>query len=130
MLVLFASKDPSPLYKSSKTKNYLKHENLETHFLLSALEMPIKSFTCYQAEIEYLKRPKSPLIFRFWNYSYFNIQMCSYLMLELKSFVSLKNECFLFRTRVHFNILKGEVKFSKILRGLLRGEDFFFWWGR
>ena len=28
--------------------------------------------------------------------------MCSYLMLEIKSFVSLKNESFLFWTRVHF----------------------------
>ena len=42
--------------------------------------------------------------------------MCSYLMLEIKSFVSLKNESFLFWTRVHF---MGEVKFSKILRGVL-----------
>ena len=42
-LVLFASKDPSPLYKSSKRRNHLKPENLETRFLLSALKTPIKS---------------------------------------------------------------------------------------
>ena len=36
--------------------------------------------------------------------------------LEIKSFVSLKNESLFFWTRVHF---KGGVKFSKILRGLL-----------
>ena len=47
-------------------------------------------------------------------YSYFNTQMCSYLMLEIKYFVSLKTEFFLFWTRIHF---KGGVKFSKILRG-------------
>ena len=40
--------------------------------------------------------------------------MCSYLMLEVKSFVSLKNESLLFRTKVHF---KGGGKFSKVLRG-------------
>ena len=40
--------------------------------------------------------------------------MCSYLMLEIKYFVSLKTEFFLFWTRIHF---KGGVKFSKILRG-------------
>ena len=42
--------------------------------------------------------------------------MCSYLKLEIKSFVSLKNESFLFWMRVQF---KGEggVKFSKILKG-------------
>ena len=39
--------------------------------------------------------------------------MCSYLMLEIKSFVSLKNESFLFWTKVYF---KGGVKFSKILK--------------
>ena len=54
-LVLFACKDPSPLYKSSKRKNHLKPENLETLFLLSALKMPIKSVTSYQAEIKYLE---------------------------------------------------------------------------
>ena len=45
--------------------------------------------------------------------------MCSYLTLEIKSFVSLKNESFLFWTRVHF---KGGVKFSKLLRGLIIKE--------
>ena len=36
-------------------------------------------------------------------------------MLEIKSFVSLKNEAFHFWTRVH---VKRGVKFSKILRGI------------
>ena len=49
-LVLFACKDPSPLYKSSKRKNHLKRDNLETFLLLSALKIPIKSVTSYQAE--------------------------------------------------------------------------------
>ena len=44
LLVLFACKDPSTLYKSSKRRNHLKTENLETIFLLSALKMPIKSY--------------------------------------------------------------------------------------
>ena len=44
-----ACKDPCPLYKSSETRNHLKPENLETFFLLSALKMPIKSVTSYQA---------------------------------------------------------------------------------
>ena len=51
---LFACKDPSPLYKSLKRRNHLKPENLETPFLRSALKMPIKSVTSYQAEIKYL----------------------------------------------------------------------------
>ena len=57
-LVLFACKDPSPLYKSSKRRKHLKDfkpENLETLFQLSALKMPIKSVTSYQAEIKYLE---------------------------------------------------------------------------
>ena len=40
LLVLFAFKDPSPLYKYSKTRNQLKSGNLRTLFLLSALQMP------------------------------------------------------------------------------------------
>ena len=55
MLVSFAYKDTSPLCKSSKTRKHLKPENLETLFLLSALKMPIKSVTSYQAEIKYLE---------------------------------------------------------------------------
>ena len=55
LLVLFSCKNPSPLYKSSKTRNYLKPDNLETLFLLSALKMPNKSVTSYQAEIKYLE---------------------------------------------------------------------------
>ena len=54
MLVSFAYKDTSPLYKSSKIRKHLKPENLETLFLLSAL-MPIKSVTSYQVEIKHLK---------------------------------------------------------------------------
>ena len=54
--------------------------------------------------------------------------MCSYLKLEIKSFVALKNESFLFWMRVQF---KGEggVKFSKILRGGSDRFRFFFFWG-
>ena len=55
LLVLFACKNPSPLYKSSKTRNYLKPDNLETLFLLSVLKMPNKSVISYQAEIKYLE---------------------------------------------------------------------------
>ena len=53
LLVFFAYKDPSPLYKSSKRRNHLKPKNLETLFLLSALKVLIKSGTSYQAEIKY-----------------------------------------------------------------------------
>ena len=35
-------------------RNHLKPENLETLFLLSALKMPIKSVTSYQAEIKWV----------------------------------------------------------------------------
>ena len=49
-LVLFTGKDPSLLYKSSKRRNHLKLDNLEKFFLLSALKIPIKSVTSYQAE--------------------------------------------------------------------------------
>ena len=57
--------------------------------------------------------------------------MCSYLMLEIKCFVTLKNESFLFWAWVHF---KGGVKFSKILRGVAHkgggGADIFrIFWG-
>ena len=55
LLVLFACKDPYPLYKSCRRRNHLKPENLETLFLLSALKVPIKSVTNYQAEIKYLE---------------------------------------------------------------------------
>ena len=55
LLVLFACKDPFPLYKSSKERNHFKPENLETLFLVSALKVSIKSVTSHQAEIKYLK---------------------------------------------------------------------------
>ena len=55
LVVLFAFKDPSSLYKSSKRSSHLKPENLETPFLLSALKMTIKSATSYQAYIKYLE---------------------------------------------------------------------------
>ena len=51
LLVLFACKNHSLLYKSSKRRKPLKPENLETMFLLSALKKPIKSVTSYQAKI-------------------------------------------------------------------------------
>ena len=49
-LVLFTCKDPSSLYKSSKRRNPLKPENLET-----LLKVSIKSATSYQVEIKYLE---------------------------------------------------------------------------
>ena len=55
LLVLFACKDPSTLYTSSKGRNHLKPDNLETLFLLSTLKVPIKSVTSYQAEPKYLE---------------------------------------------------------------------------
>ena len=113
MLVLFVCKDLSPLYKSSNTRNHLKPENLETLFLLSTLKMPITSVTSYKEKIKILRRPLTLLwLLDFATvYSYFNIQLCSYLMLEIKSFVSLKNESFLFWTRVQF---KGELSYTLI----------------
>ena len=54
-LALFASKDPSPLYKSSKRRNPLKPEKLETLFLLVALKVSIKSVASYLVEIKYLE---------------------------------------------------------------------------
>ena len=109
MLVLFVCKDLSPLYKSSNTRNHLKPENLETLFLLSTLKMPITSVTSYKEKIKILRRRLTLLWFLDFAtvYSYFNIQLCSYLMLEIKFFVSLKNESYLFWTRVQF---KGGVK--------------------
>ena len=44
------------------------------------------------------------------------LKMVLISLLEIKSFVSLKNESLLFWTRVHFRV--GGVKFSKILRGV------------
>ena len=54
LLVLFACKDPSPLYESLKRRNHLKPENLETLLLLLALKICVKSVTSYQAEMKYL----------------------------------------------------------------------------
>ena len=69
LLLLFACNNPCPLCKSSKTKNHLKPENLETLFLLSALKMPIKSVNSYQAEQKQntQKMPNSSLTFRCYN---------------------------------------------------------------
>ena len=58
------------------------------------------------------------------------LKMVLISLLEIKSFVSLKNESLLFWTRVHFRV--GGVKFSKILRGVahkgggLTDLEFFF----
>ena len=38
-----ACKDPTPLHKSSKRRNHIKPEYLETLFVQSALRLPIKS---------------------------------------------------------------------------------------
>ena len=43
------------LYQSSKRRNHLKPENLETLFLLLALTMPIKPVGSYQTEIKDLE---------------------------------------------------------------------------
>ena len=98
LLVLFACKDPSPLYKSSKRRNHLQPENLETLFLPSALKLPIKSVTSYQAEIKYLE--ESQLSFDFLDfatvYSYFNVQMCSYFIVGNKIFCFFKKCVFAF----------------------------------
>ena len=55
LLLLFGSKDPSLLYKSSKGRNPLKPENLEIIFLLSTLKVPIKFVTSYHIEVKYLE---------------------------------------------------------------------------
>ena len=88
LLVLSAFKDPSPLYKSSKRRGHLKPENFETLYLLSALQMPVKSVTSYHAEIKKLRRSLNFLLFLdFANlYSYFNVQMCSYFIVGNKIF--------------------------------------------
>ena len=54
-LVLFACKGAIPFCRSSKRKNHLKPVSLETAFLPSALKMPTKSVTSYQAEIQYFE---------------------------------------------------------------------------
>ena len=116
MHVLFACKDPSPLYKSSKTRDHLKLENLETLFLQSALKMPIKSVINQPAEIKYFDFDFYLWLLDFGTvYSYFNIQLCSYLMLEIKHFVSLKNGSLRFWTRVHFK--REELSFPKFWGG-------------
>ena len=55
LLVLFACKDSSQRYESSKRRNQRKPENLGTIFLLSVLKVPTKSVTSYPAEIKYLE---------------------------------------------------------------------------
>ena len=98
MLVLSAFKDPSPLYKSSKRRGHLKPENFETLYLLSALQMPVKSVTSYHAEIKKLRRSLNFLLFLdFANlYSYFNVQMCSYFIVGNKIFGFFKKWVFAF----------------------------------
>ena len=72
-------------------------------------------------------------------HSYFNIQMSSYSMLEIKSLVSLKNESFLFGWGYTASGVVGEVKFSKNLGAVdhkggesdcLTDLEFFFEVGR
>ena len=58
LLVLFACKDTSLLYKSSKTRNYLKPENLETPAISiknAYWKLKIRNISSYQAEIKYLE---------------------------------------------------------------------------
>ena len=104
MLVLFSCKDPSPLYKSSKRRNHLKPEYLETlfarHFLCYQHKKYLLCLTSYRAETKYLqeyKRPNSSFLFRFIHISTFKFVLIS--LLEIKSFVSLKNESSLLWTR-------------------------------
>ena len=52
LLVLFACKDPSPLSKSSKRRNHLKPENLET----LCYTQRHSAITSYRAETKYLKQ--------------------------------------------------------------------------
>ena len=54
LLVLYACKDLSSLYNSSKRRNYLQPDNLETLFLLSAIKVTIKSGT-NKVEMKYLE---------------------------------------------------------------------------
>ena len=56
--------------------------------------MLIKSVTSHQAEIKHLEEVSFDFLDFATVYSYFNVQMCS--LLEIKSFVSLKNESLLF----------------------------------
>ena len=54
LLVLYGCKDLSASYKSSKRRNHLKPENLETLFLPSAIKVTIKSGT-NKVEMKYLE---------------------------------------------------------------------------
>ena len=116
MLVLSAFKDPSPLYKSSKRRGHLKPENFETLYLLSALQMPVKSVTSYHAEIKKLRRSLNFLLFLdFANlYSYFNVQMCSYFIVGNKIFGFFKKWVFAFLGEGTFQGGGGDS--SRILR--------------
>ena len=104
MQVLFSCKDPSPLYKSSKRRNRLKPEYLETlfarHFLCYQHKKYLLCLTSYRAETKYLQEYKglnSSFLFRFIHISTFKFVLIS--LLEIKSFVSLKNESSLLWTR-------------------------------
>ena len=103
MQVLFSCKDPSPLYKSSKRRNRLKPEYLETlfarHFLCYQHKKYLLCLTSYRAETKYLQEYKRPnsFLFRFIHISTFKFVLIS--LLEIKSFVSLKNESSLLWTR-------------------------------
>ena len=59
LLVLLACKDTSLLYKSSKTRNHLKPENLATPSAISIKnaywKLKIRNISSYQAEIKYLE---------------------------------------------------------------------------
>ena len=92
MLASFACKDPC--FKSSKRRNHLKPDNLETPFLLSVLKMPFESVT------------KSPLIFRFCNCIFMFQHSNVFLFFNAgnKIFCFFKKWVLLFWTRVH---LKG-----------------------
>ena len=85
LLVLFACEDPSPLYKSSKRRDHLKHENLKILFLplslhqLSSKNKIIRSLTLLwilDFAIAYL---------------YFNVQLCCYFIVGNKILWFFKN---------------------------------------
>ena len=89
---------------ASERRKHLYPENLDTLFLLSALKVPIKSVTSYQAEIEYLEEAQL-------SFGFLILQLCKIFFkcvlissMEIKPFASLKNESSLFWTSVYLKL--------------------------
>ena len=120
--VLYAFRDPSPLYKSSKRRNYLKPKN-------SAFSIKNAYLVCHQLPSRNKILRRSLTLIWFLDFatlcSYFNVEVCPYFIVG--------NKIFCFFKKGTFQGGRGESSSPKFWEGLLikgRSDRFrFFFWG-